>query len=234
MKDAAYIFLSVWTLGLFGCNSPADKQVDKPITVDSLPLINTQTNATTTTVCNHTNLSVQFDFTTSLTRFYVDEFHDFCVVEVAITNKLTKKTLQTIQYSSVDFFEVVLKRCDFVRSYQTHTNDTTLVVDNNYGDLVVADFNFDQKDDFAIIKNSGGNSGTEYNFYVQDNNRQFTLDKFLTSEMLFFPEIHSVNKTLVTYSHAGVCHAGEHIYQYNSKTNKWSETSHRIINICED
>ena len=52
--------------------------------------------------------------------------------------------------------------------------------------------------------------------------------------MVFFPsQINKNNKTLVTYVHAGVCWIAEHIYGYNDITGKWSEKSHKIIDICK-
>jgi hypothetical protein len=180
--------------------------------------------------CIHTDLSQQFDIGTSLIRIKDDS----CIVTVRIIDKSSKKTLQTIKYSSIYLFENVLKNCENVRSYQTRKNDSLEVVDNDFGDLIVADFNFDGKDDIAIIKDSGGNGGPLYRYYIQNTDFKFVRDKFLSDKMEFFPiQINKNDSTLITHVHAGVCSLSEMIYSYNSQTNNWIRKSHRIIDICK-
>jgi hypothetical protein len=185
--------------------------------------------------CFHNDLSTHFDINTSLLKIKnVDKYHDSCIVTIIITDKSTKNTIQTIRYSSIYFYDNVLIDCNHVRSYQTKKNDTIMAIDNDYGDLIVADFNFDKRDDFAIIRDSGGNGGTLYNFYIQEENGQFLLDNFLSLTMVFFPsEINAKNKTLVTYVPAGACGLFVDIFRYNAKTIKWHQKSHRLIDICE-
>ena len=180
--------------------------------------------------CIHADLSDQFNIGTDFKRIN----NDSCIVTVAIKDKESYKTKESIRITSMFLFDKVFKSCESVRSYQTHVNDTIQAVDNDYGDLIVADFNFDGLDDFAIIKDSGGNAGVLYNFYTQSKNGRFYLDKFLTDKMEFFPTRINVNeKTLVTYVHAGVCWIGEHVYKLNDKTQTWFEKSHKIIDICK-
>ncbi|HCS19863.1 MAG TPA: hypothetical protein DIW47_04770 [Bacteroidetes bacterium] len=120
------------------------------------------------------------------------------------------------------------------RSFITGVNKNKIAPDNYYGDFVVADFNFDKRNDFAIINDMGGNGGTFYSYYIQGADKQFALDSFLTDSMTYFPaEFNSKNKTLVTYTHAGACWLGEHIYQIGT-VNKWSELSHRQIDVCNE
>ena len=107
-------------------------------------------------VCNHTDLSMQFDIETSLIRIKND--------------KSAKKVMQTINYSSIHFSDKVFIDCNSVISYPAKKNDTLDIIDNYYGDLIVADFNFDNRDDFALIKDSGSNGGPFYDFYIQNKN----------------------------------------------------------------
>jgi hypothetical protein len=185
--------------------------------------------------CYHNDLSKQFDIRTSLIKINnVDKYHDSCIVAIIITDKSAINTIQTIKYSSIYFLDSVLIDCNHVRSYQTKKNDTIIAIDNDYGDLIVADFNFDKKDDFAIKRDSGGNGGPLYDFYIQKENGQFLLDSYLSLTMAFFPsEINTKNKTLITYVHAGACWNEENIYSYNDKTVKWRHKSHKLIDICE-
>jgi hypothetical protein len=123
---------------------------------------------------------------------------------------------------------------DESRSYITGVNKNKAVCDNYYGDFVVADFNFDLKNDFAIINDIGGNGGTFYSYYIQQGDHKFVLDKFLTDSMTYFPtKFIKKDKILVTYAHAGVCWLGEHKYKLD-KTNKWAELSYKEIDVCKE
>ena len=113
--------------------------------------------------CIHTDLSNQFDIDTSIRRIIGDS----CLVSIEISDKDSHKTATTIQYRTLFLNDTVFRNCKSVRSYQTHKNDTLEAVDNDYGNFIVADFNFDGLDDLAIIRDSGGNSGSLYNFYIQ-------------------------------------------------------------------
>ena len=119
------------------------------------------------------------------------------------------------------------------RSYETGINENQKAVDNYYGDFVVADFNFDGKSDFAIINDMGGNGGPFYSFYLQERDQKYVSNAFLQDSVTYFPtKINRRKKMLTTYVHAGVCGLGEHQYQFNQ--NKWSEVSHKLIDICKD
>ena len=132
------------------------------------------------------------------------------------------------------FSESIFEGTDFYRSYITGINQNKEVVDNYHGDFIVADFNFDSKNDFAIINDIGGNGGPFYSYYIQQNDNKFVLDTFLTDSMVYFPtKIDIKNRQLTTYIHAGVCWMGAHIYKLD-KTNKWKEISNRIIDVCEE
>jgi hypothetical protein len=176
----------------------------------------------------HTDLSKQFNIETSLKRINDDS----CVVTIKIINKATNKISQKITYNPVYLFEKVFKNYENVKSYQTHKNDSIKIVDNDFGDLIIADLNFDGKDDFAIIKDSGGNGGPSYNYYIQSTNLKFVRDKFLSDKMEFFPiQINRNDKTLITYVHAGANSLSEMIYSYNGMTNSWVIKSHKIIDV---
>jgi len=123
---------------------------------------------------------------------------------------------------------------DESRSYITGVNKNKAVCDNYYGNFIVADFNFDLKNDFAIMNDMGGNGGTFYSYYIQQADNKFVLDKFLTDSMTYFPtKFIKKDKILVTYAHAGVCWLGEHKYKLD-KTNKWTEISNKEIDVCKE
>jgi hypothetical protein len=115
-------------------------------------------------------------------------------------------------------------------SYTTKFKADRAISDNFFGDIVVADLNFDGNDDIAVVNNGGGNGGPLYNFYIQTNDKRFVLDNFLTDSVMYFPtKIIKAKKRLITYVHAGACCVGENIYQYNKTKNTWTQTNHKII-----
>lgn len=76
----------------------------------------------------------------------------------------------------------------------------------NYHSFIIADFNFDNLEDFAIINYEGSNAGPQYAYFLQTPNKQFLNDDYLTSEVKFFPtEINKENKTLTISHPVGCC-----------------------------
>ena len=187
-------------------------------------------------ICEYQDLSHCFNFQINFTRVLdVYKYRDSCLVQVKIIDKKKQLLVDTLNIQSNNFYGNVFKNCDNVRSYTTGKNKDKKYVDNYFGDFVVADFNFDSKEDIAIINDSGGNGGVFYSYFLQGKNKQFYLDEFLTDSMVYFPsKFIKKRKTLVSYSIAGICGLGENKYRYNKKLKEWKEVSHRIIDICND
>jgi hypothetical protein len=191
-------------------------------------------DSTSSMYCKHENLSTQFDFQLYLNRYTcTEEYHDSCTVKLIVLDKKNKQPCDSIQLYSNFYDATIFTDCKHVRSYSTQFNVNEQVVDNYYGDIIVADFNFDNREDVALINDMGGNAGSLYSFFIQNTDRKFVKDPFLTDSMEFFPsKIDKVHKRLTTYVHAGVCGLGEHIYVFNDTC--WKQQSHKIINICKD
>lgn len=185
--------------------------------------------------CYQTNLSTQFDLSIDFKR-YSDtiEQQDSCFLTVYVKDKISMSTIDSFSISSLLYYSSMFLSCDSMISYTTKFNADREIMDNNYGEIVVADLNFDGYDDIAVVNDGGGNGGPLYNYYIQTNDKKFVLDRFLTDSVVYFPsKINSRSKTLTTYVHAGFCGLGEHIYKLEKKPNIWMEKSHKIINICE-
>ena len=104
-------------------------------------------------------------------------------------------------------------------------------MDNDYGSLIVADFNFDGREDVAIKNDSGGNGGPLYNYYLQNAKGIFVIDDFLTNTVQFFPsEINSLKKYLVTTVHATATQLSETTYRLDTATGQWKKINQRFIN----
>ncbi|WP_309640142.1 XAC2610-related protein [Flavobacterium sp.] len=230
MKTIALIFTLLFIL--ISCKNDDKNSAQKIIRIiekDTIRVI----DSTIIKERKYDNLSQSFDFKLTYYEKYVGKNVTKHYWDIIIYNKQGKK-IDSIR-QNVNLFYSSLVNLDNVRSYRTGINIDKEAVDNYYGDFIVADFNFDHKDDFTIINDLGGNGGTFYSYYIQESNRKFNLNKFLTDSIVYFPaKINSKNKTLVTYIHAGVCGLGEHIYKLDHKSNIWTEKRHRIINVCKE
>ena len=180
----------------------------------------------------HKELSKKYDFNVRLNRPTPGADNEKITVTVSIIDKGNGKQIQQIILHPTYLFADVFANCSNVRSYTTGVNKNKESTDNDFGDLVVADLNFDSREDFALKKDSGGNGGPVYNFYVQGANGEFILDNFLTEQMEFFPKrILKLNRTLITLVHANAYQLGEHTYELSVKKDKWKQTKHRFITV---
>ena len=180
-------------------------------------------------VCLHADVSGQFVVRTHFRR--INE--DLSIVVVAILDKVSGQTKDSVSYRSAYRFDKVFEDCKSVLSYRPVSRDSTNSHDEKVGDLIVADFNFDGLDDFALIKDSQGGSDPLYDFYLQGEMGRFQKDRFLSERMEIFPsQIDTANQQLVTYNFAGYCLLGKHVYSYNAKTKSWRQKSRELIHVC--
>ncbi len=225
------------SLLILSCTSPQELK-ENNLFADNLKVLNedkSQFTLSETNNCEQTKLSNQFDISIDFKR-YVDtiEIEQICILQIVIIDKSSKAMIDSFSIQSSFLNSIMFLSCDNMTSFTTKFKRDRKIVDNYFGDIVVADFNFDGYDDIAIVHDSGGNGGPLYSFYLQNKDSKFVKDNFLTDSICFFPsEIDSKEKTLTTFVHASVCGLGEHIYKLDQKRNNWTEKSHRIINICE-
>jgi len=132
------------------------------------------------------------------------------------------RLVQKINISPGYLFETAFKNDSNSRSYVTGKNRRTEVYDYDFGDFIVADLNFDGKEDIAIKFDSGGNGGPLYTFYMQDVTGHFKIDNFLTDTVGSFPAyINLKHKTITTQIHANVHQEAQKTFKYNSHRKKW-------------
>lgn len=154
----------------------------------------------------------------------------YCVIKI-----FDKKTNVVIDSIRQDMSTLLLADTLVdTRSFITGKDEKKEVQDNFYGTLVVADFNFDKKEDFAIMNDVGASTGGIYTYYIQTGDNKFLVDTFLTNTMTFFPDsIDPVNKILITYVHANAYEMAENTYKLNIKTQKWKLIKHRLLPFSE-
>jgi hypothetical protein len=174
------------------------------------------------------NLSYTYNYNLSFYTNYTnrEEYDHHWIIEV-FDKKSGLKTDSI--YQGIGMFSSEFQNFDEVRSYVTGVNKNKESSDNYYGDLVIADLNFDNLEDIIITNDIGGNGGTSYVYYTQNDSGKFIRDAFLTDSMLYFPtRIYPEKRMLLTLVHAGACCVGEHKYKLNNK-GEWHQISHKIL-----
>ena len=169
-------FLIMLTVLFCGCSSGTKQRdagtVDKTITVRA---VKHNFNVLSTTKCEQTNLSNQFDISIDFKRYSdTAELHDSCAVKILIRYKQTNAYFDSIFLTSLFYYGDTFANCDSsATSFTTGFNSNRQIADNYFGDVVVADFNFDNQDDIAIINDYGGNGGPLYSYFIQRNDKRF-------------------------------------------------------------
>lgn len=182
-------------------------------------------------VCEHVHLSQTLLFKTELTRIKRDSMLDSCRVRIVVVNKRSNRTVFTTAFTSTYLFSRAYSEQNAVRSYTTGAGRSREADDYDYGDLIIADFNFDGKEDFAIKIDEGGNRGPFYSYFIQNGVGSFMADRFLTERMVFFPNrITKATRTLTLESERW----NERFrtsYRLSAKTGKWREINYEPAQI---
>lgn len=182
--------------------------------------------------CVYTKLSKIYTFKVSCVEIGRDGAEDmFPTRKINLYIYKKDKTLvQQISFTAESLFEDVFKSDSASRSYITGHNKTAAAPDYDYGDLIVADMNFDGKEDIIIKRDSGGNGGPFYDFYLQNEKGKFTLDRYLTDRIESFPaHINKQQKTIETQIHANVHQEAATVFKYNILTKKWRVVKRYLI-----
>jgi hypothetical protein len=214
-------------------NSEVKSELGKGTTLRSdTATISKKTNAKVQTKnhpinCYYDKLSKQFNSTIEINQINEDSSKIF----IKIFDKDSKKMIDNIDIQTQWLIiPPMFANCQNVRSLSTGVNTDKEVIDNEHGDFIVADFNFDDLDDFAIAVDFGGNGGTIYSFYLQRANGKFELDQFLTETMLRFPvAFDRKEKTLTTSVHANAYENSETVYQL--RNGKWKMIEEKFVKL---
>lgn len=180
----------------------------------------------------YANLSTNFIFETFIKRIKTKNAFDSCLVKINVRNKSNDSIAKTIKFASNFLFEFSYSNKNSCRSYTTGKNKNNDILDNDFGDIIVADFNFDGKDDFAIKTEEGGNGGPLYSFYIQTDYLKFKKDRYLTDKVVYFPsKLNSTSKTITTIVHANAMGVNHNIYKLDSLTNKWKYIKTKFVGV---
>jgi hypothetical protein len=182
--------------------------------------------------CYYTNLSRQFNLAVDVQRFAAENDNDSTIVWLRVKNKTTGTTTDSFMVSSLYFYYTIFTACDSVTSYATGYHANKTIVDNMFGDIVVADLNFDGLDDIAVTNDGGGNGGPLYSYYLQQYNGTFERNAFLSDTMIFYPTVvDSVKSQLTTHVHAGAYGYSVNVFQYYPDINRWEARPRKIVYV---
>jgi hypothetical protein len=169
--------------------------------------------------CSYENLSKNFNFEV----IPIAKKEDLIQIVVKVTTKENSKSVQTLTIECQGFYLDSFDDCKNVKSYTTKINSELPTGDeNDSGNFIVADFNFDGLEDFAIKSDPGGNGGPLYAYFIQAPDKKFYGSSYLTDTVQFFPnEINSAKRTITTFLHANAYQKNRRIFKYNPKAGKW-------------
>lgn len=173
--------------------------------------------------CELVAISKNFNYTTKI--FWTENEFDLPFaerMEVQITGKNDGGSSQFVEIEST-FMAVLFDSfsCINVRSYFTDVNIDEPIIDNNCGNFVVRDFNFDGLEDFEI-KVADNNVGSLYAYYVQANGK-FKREDYLSDNVgLMIDSFNLSTKQGYRSAAAGCCKMIHYTYQYNETDCKWA------------
>ncbi len=184
--------------------------------------------------CMLPGLSRQFDVDLETVQY-----EDSVFVTVSLHGKsMQQRTDHTIVFNPLDpdarlgvwWYTDPEYGCSDVTSYSTGHNADREKHDNYWGTIVVADLNFDGRDDIAMASDSAVSSGPYYTFLTQTADGKFVTDRFLTEEMRYFPdEIDRSRRRLTTYSPASSVDKLKQVFELDPATDEWKMIVHDLL-----
>ncbi|HLP10716.1 MAG TPA: hypothetical protein VK177_02230 [Flavobacteriales bacterium] len=211
------------------CNKASDRAPRKPIPLE----IDTKGKPYLTFV-TYNQLSDTFKFVVkSYRQLYKGESGNYAPIDSLILFIYSKYSHQLIKVIKTDvgvIFDDYYSSAKS-RSYSTGYNQNQQVLENYYGDLVVADLNFDGKEDVAFLYERA-NGGEIYEYYVQTGTT-FKREPYLSDSITYFPHsINAQNKTLTTLTRSGAFYIAEATYRL--KKNKWTQINYIEHDVRDD
>ena len=179
--------------------------------------------------CTHeyTNLSKKYNYKVSILKILGNEIAE--AIEITVTI-ISKKDKSSKEITLIPTTALVYNDCEYEAVTSCITNVfPPKIINNDFGNFVVADLNFDSLEDIGIKDDNMGYGGARYVYYIQDTLGNFKKHAFLTNEMAYFPvEINPKNKTLITNILASNGY-NENIFQYNPQTKKWKYVKQNYV-----
>lgn len=172
--------------------------------------------------CMYGDLSNDYGFEIEITRiprrFSKPNANDSCTIHFKTISKYKSGILSAGTRLEGNINENSFKDCNNSRSYATLKDVNKATTNNDYGDLIVADFNFDGLDDVAVKRYDDPDAIPKYTFFVQlPDCRHFVVENFLTFEVAYFPSFIDNSTKMLTVT---ICNSTMR-YKYDSAFGKW-------------
>lgn len=221
-----WAFIVLGIIGLMGCeqhsNAPADQKLIPTPPREEKGSYEKAGEPSVLWSPVHENLSHRYNFQTKIVRLPRAQLSDSCLISIHIFDKSGLALPSIIQYSS-DF---LLGKSSFgntnVRSYQTGWHEWEPILDGDFGDLVIADFNFDGLEDIAAKREEGGNGGPLYAFFLQSPRQIWEFSPYLSDSVCFFPEVFEPETmTFCNNVRTGAYRVTMSTYQYIPTQKNW-------------
>ncbi len=164
----------------------------------------------------YSQLSKVFDFEISEKKTIQESGNDIFNIDVSIIRKEDKKVIQHILYTPDKGLFEGFDSCaiSYSTGYKKRGDDY---------DIVVADFNFDGREDFALQTGHAVNGTEFYDFYIQNKSGQFTKDEFLGSTVMGYIDTPNIqNKSFSVTARIGAGNISTIILSHDIATNKWN------------
>ncbi len=245
-----YLFISLTVLCiifgsyglLFHIRTPNIKKSNSDIFKDSLNINNKKTEDTiqhhnfkidTTSFFNFKDISYIYNYKIIDTVYHENDEYPFGKTKrIIIISTKKDSIIQVIKVDKIDqpnYYISFDKNEPLFRSQITGKNFKKRVLDDYYGELVIADLNFDGLEDFATPVDHGCNNGSHQAFYIQDKTGHFTLNHFLTDTVTWFPqEINKNKKTLKSITSAGGYGVSFRTFLFDTTSQKWNMIDHYV------
>ncbi len=166
-------------------------------------------------LCTYNPVSAKFNFSIIVTK-YSNDGKKPVEINIAVSGKSNSSPPVNITFRP----EYWINNSCSATSYIGRSNTNEGI--ENYNKFIVADYNFDGLEDFAIVNYEGGNGGPRYTYFFQDVNNHFIKNKAFPLQDGFFPKkIDNQNKTLTISGPVGCCKISTTVYQLKAK-DQWA------------
>ena len=188
-------------------------------------------DSTKTVSRKYIDLSLKYNYIhTSKLFFHGNAFRIKSITRLIIAMK-SNSILDTIELSN---WYIRDSDCpDEPRSFISGRNLNKEWADNYCGSFVVADLNFDGREDVAVFYDFP-NMGAIYKFFIQTLDGKYRVQKFLSDSIGFFPsEFDKRNKILEFNARSGLCGVVTKKYKYMDRSIEYKIISDKYTRICK-
>lgn len=213
-------------LGLNACSAAPTTQRSIPGT-DSSDSIADNDQQAVTADGRYSGLSASFDCRFTPEREWDGQDSVTLAIRLFLYRKGEDQPFQTLIQKTDNWLASTDYQRPYLRSESTGKtyNEPEEGEIGHTGDVVIADLNFDGREDIALISDHG--YADFYTFYLQDASGRFEPNGSLTDNVRLFPHIDQAHRTLHTFNLEGSEHTMERVFEpVGATASYFSERAH--------